>query len=479
MKRRTVFVIGLVWFVCSLWIGAAMAAEVATVKVPNLNVRSGPGKNHDTVFRLVEQTQVRVIGKKNGWLKIDHNGRTGYVIDNSRFVTLTTIEEFDKTSKDSHVVYADPGHARLKELDAKAETIHEQLKASQSELEQVTRKEQTVLNDINAAEQALDSARREVRQARSEVAALQEKVEQIEQQYTVLEKEIQVGQAYASQRLAALYKLNWIGRIQLLATAESFFDFVSRKSALGHILTEDEAVLSKLKDDQAALEITLEQLNTSKAEKRSSELALNRRIDALSVEQQRRSALLKKIRNEKELKRAALKALKLAARDLDSTIDKLGMEEPPVEKVTVVTPTGGQVQPFKTYKGLLSWPVKGRIVSFYGPYRDEKTDVVNFQSGINIKAERGEPIRSVSAGNTIFAGWFKGFGNMLIIDHGDHYYTVYAHLEEFFKVKGDYVDKEEVIATVGDTGSLTGPALHFEVRYHGKPMNPLDWINKG
>jgi murein hydrolase activator len=67
---------------------------------------------------------------------------------------------------------------------------------------------------------------------------------------------------------------------------------------------------------------------------------------------------------------------------------------------------------------------------------------------------------------------------MLIIDHGDHYYTVYAHLEEVFKIKGDRVEKDEVIATVGDSGSLMGPGLHFEVRHHGKPMDPLQWIKK-
>jgi septal ring factor EnvC (AmiA/AmiB activator) len=105
--------------------------------------------------------------------------------------------------------------------------------------------------------------------------------------------------------------------------------------------------------------------------------------------------------------------------------------------------------------------------------------VTNFQSGISIKAERGEPIRSVSDGHVIFANWFKGFGNMMIVDHGDHYYTVYAHLEEVFKVKGDRVDRGEVIATVGDSGSMRGPALHFEVRHHGKPIDPLKWIQKG
>jgi len=67
---------------------------------------------------------------------------------------------------------------------------------------------------------------------------------------------------------------------------------------------------------------------------------------------------------------------------------------------------------------------------------------------------------------------------MIIIDHGDHYYTVYAHAEELFKTKGDPVEAGDVIATVGDSGSIEGPGLHFEVRYHGKPVDPMQWIRK-
>ena len=124
-------------------------------------------------------------------------------------------------------------------------------------------------------------------------------------------------------------------------------------------------------------------------------------------------------------------------------------------------------------------PVKGKIISFYGPYQNTKFNVVNFRSGIEIKADRGEPIRTVCDGQIIYADWFKGYGNMIIINHGDNYYTVYAHAEELFMSKGDTVEMGEVVATVGDSGSMIGPSLHFEVRHHGKPVDPLQWIKKG
>ena len=338
------------------------------------------------------------------------------------------------------------------------------------------RKEQSVLQRLNALDQALNTARVQIRAARAGVSDLQAGIEEIGRQTEALQAEIQANETYASQRLVALYKLNWIGRIHLLATAESFYDFINRRSALQSILRQDERLLEKLHQAHTNLESLLEQLNLRKAEKRAMELELGKQIHALNQEQVRRTGLLATIRNEKTAALAALEELTMAARELDSTVQGL-------RSVTVLPPKTGTDQEkqkvFGAYKGLLSWPVKGKIVTFYGPFRDDRYNVTNFQSGINIQAERGEPIRAVSDGHAIFSSWFKGYGNMLIIDHGEHYYTVYAHLEEVFKVKGDRVENGEVIATVGDSGSLTGPGLHFEVRHHGTPMDPLQWIKKG
>jgi septal ring factor EnvC (AmiA/AmiB activator) len=461
--------------------GAARAAETGVILVDDLNVRSGPGTQHAVLFKLPEKSRVRILSRSQEWLQVEFKGRKGYILDDPRFV--------DRRKADP---IGDPPaaeKAKLKDLHRQAEKIEEQLEASQGQLERMTRKEQGVLDEVNAAEEALESARREVRQAQAETRALEQKVTAIQEQYTRLDKEIKAGEAYAAQRLVAVYKLHWMGRIQLLASANSFFEFVQRKSALERILSQDEALLAKLRTDQAAQEALLEQLKAGQAEKQAAELALNQRISALAAEQERRGQLLKKIRSEKELERTSLLALRRSAQELDKTIAALAAVpdtpvRPPQKPAAPEAderppaPGGGSVG-FEAYKGLLDWPVRGKIISTFGPYTDQKSNLVNFQSGLNIQAERGEPIRAVAEGHAIFANWFKGFGNMLIIDHGNHYYTVYAHLEELFKVKGDRVEKGEVVATVGDSGSLAGPALHFEVRHHGKPVDPMQWIRKG
>jgi len=440
--------------------------ETGTVLVPDLRMRSGPGTDYRVLAGLEKGTRVKILGKDNGWLQIEQGSLQGYVIDREDFVAVAGNAGAGQAKPQKELKNSVPG----------AETFHSRLRQARSDLATTSRKEKSVLDEFNAAEEALNLARQQVRNTQADMAGLDARIEDIEAQSRDLEAALSTGEAYAARRLSALYKLNWLGRIHLLATADSFFDFIRRRSSLQRILAQDDTFLESLNNDKIALESLLTQLNAKKAEKRSLELTLNDRIASLSDRQERRRALLKKIRSEKELEIAALKALRQAAADLDTEVMHI---EPSAPKSAPSSKNKSDDKTFDAYKGLLSWPVKGKIITFFGPHRDKEYAVTNFQSGIDIRAERGEPIRCVADGYTIFSNWFKGFGNMMIIDHGNHYYTVYAHLEEVFKVKGDRVEKNEVIATVGDSGSLVGPALHFEVRYHGKPVDPMQWIRKG
>jgi len=458
------------------WGGATAATEVGTVLVSDLNMRSGPGREHGVVLRLARDTQVRVLGREAGWLKIDHRGRKGYILYDARYVRLTTFA--GPKAPEVTDTRSGPGPEELKRLRKKAETLHEKLKTSQTQLGAMSDQERALMDEVNAAEKALDHARRQVRATRAVLEDLDQRIKTIQQESAALEKAIRDGEAHAAQRLVALYKLHQVGRIHLLASADSFFDFINRKAALERILARDDELLQQLRNDRARLEALLEKITVSKAEQRELNAALQPRIHLLDAEQKHRTALLDNIRNAQELEQAAFKALNQAARELDAAMQAIGPGSAPDRTGTraAVRPSGGS---FEENKGLLNWPVRGKIVSFFGPYRDENSNLVNFQSGINIQAERGEPIRAVGDGYVIYSSWFKGFGNMIIIDHGVHYYTVYAHLEEVFKVKGDRVENGEVIATVGDTGSLRGPGLHFQVRHHGTPVDPLQWLDKG
>jgi septal ring factor EnvC (AmiA/AmiB activator) len=224
-------------------------------------------------------------------------------------------------------------------------------------------------------------------------------------------------------------------------------------------------------DNRLDLEAARSRLEAHQNEKRRRADEYQKQIKQMAAERSQRAKLLAHIRKEKSSQLAAIESLKLAAQDLDEKIKNLDIESAAAtpQKYTAA-------EPFEAYKGLLKMPVKGKIISLFGKFKNTSYQVLNFRSGIEIQTERGEPIAAVYAGKILYADWFKGYGNMIIIDHGENYYTVYAHIEEAFKSTGDTVETGEVIATVGDSGSISGPKLYFEVRHHGKPLDPMQWL---
>jgi septal ring factor EnvC (AmiA/AmiB activator) len=248
-------------------------------------------------------------------------------------------------------------------------------------------------------------------------------------------------------------------------------EFIQRKAALEHILAHDEKIRREMAEDQADLKEVLANLKTHKIQKKTRAAAYEAQVKLMSQDRSTRTRLLADIRSQKALELAAIDALTQAANDLDSKIKSLNRNMQAVDAEKNIMQLA-----FPAHKGLLIIPVTGRIASLFGPYKNRKYDITNIRSGIDIKADKGEPVRSVFQGKVLYSSWFKGYGNMIIIDHGNNYYTIYAHLEETFKSKGDAVETREVIATVGDTGSIGGAKLYFEVRHHGKPENPLEWL---
>jgi murein hydrolase activator len=342
------------------------------------------------------------------------------------------------------------------------------------EILSISEKETSIINELENLSRSLNTARQKSASIQKDIRAIDKQINENHNRSQILSKKINRNENYAYRRLVALYKLNQLGKLNLLASADTLYDFFQRKLALEDILEQDDKILTMLLKNQTELSSIRQKLYDQKKRKDTLQSRLSVQIVNASRKQKKRTRLLKEIRNKKTLTLAAIKSLKQSAEALDSTISEFKKENPGNRPYAGTSP-----HVFSDLKGLLIMPVKGKIVAFFGPYTNARFKIVNFRSGINIRSERGEPIHAVYKGNTLYANWFKGYGNMIIIDHGDHYYTLYAHAEELFKKKGDPVEAGEVIATVGDTGSLAKPGLHFEVRHHGQPIDPVPWMNQG
>jgi septal ring factor EnvC (AmiA/AmiB activator) len=446
----------------------AESHEIGIVTVNTLNVRPAPTIMNTPLELIKKGEKVSILEHLNGWLKISHKGRIGYIRNLKQYVHIMPkiLEAKKKENGDNSV--------DIERFRKEAVDINRKIEKGRDRVLTFTREEAAIVSSLNDIDLALNQARKRVSSLKFELTALRDKTIETIQASDSLKKRINAGEDYIFKRLVALYKMNWLGKIYVLASAQSMYELFKRKKSMETILAYDEKIRKNLMDNKAELQQLLVRLNSQKTEKLSLEADLIKEIAVMSGERLKRSGILAGIRNKKSLELAALESLKQAAADLNYTIKSLNIETGPLKQKKNVLPKS-----FSSLKGLLNMPVKGKIVNLFGPHKNKKLNVVNFQSGIEIKADRGEPIRAVFDGQILYATWFKGYGNMIIIDHGENYYTVYAHAEELFASKGDTIDKGDVVATVGDSGSMIGPSLHFEIRHHGKPVDPLEWIKKG
>ncbi|MCF8067590.1 MAG: peptidoglycan DD-metalloendopeptidase family protein [Desulfobacterales bacterium] len=450
-----------------LWIGFSTAAypasgpSVGIIKASDLNVRPVPGSSMAPIFKLQKGTRVDILEDTGKWLKISYKSQTGFIIDNSDYIEIISLG----SGKDEEVY----------SVKAITDDINKKIETRQAEIERITRDEKNIVKNLNNLDLSIDKTVKQASRTRSELLALSKKIDENMTAYDTLTASIKTQEEYLSVRLVALYKLNQVGAVHFLSTADSMFELFQRKKSLEHILSHDESVLNRYLVEKEKTTNLLKKLNEQKKQKLAKEAEYNKQIKALSEDRNKRSSILVNIRDKKSLEMAVIKALEEAAKNLDHAIDKMDLE-PGFIVHEKLKPSN---RSFADSKGLLNGPVNGKIISSYGAYRNKKYNIESFRSGIDIAAKRGDPVKAVSYGEVIFADWFKGYGNMIIVDHGKSYCTVYAHVEEMFKAKGDVVATDEVIATTGDSGSITGTGLYFEVRHHGKPVDPLKWIKKG
>ena len=346
-----------------------------------------------------------------------------------------------------------------------------QIEAKQAEAAAYTRKERRLVDELDDMSRLVNQTRKEVAASREKERGLAEETNKTEADLMVMAREIDALSGNAAGRLAALYKLHQLGTLPVLASADSMFELSTRKTALERVLAMDTALWEKLSAKKTRLEALHQTLARQKQAQQENNGILSGQIDALMTRSKAHAALLSDIRGKKAAMAAALDSMKKSAVSLDREVNRHDWEIHPSE----ATETTPGKKTFPSLKGLLQLPVTGKITGRFGTSTGSG-ETQTIRNGIHIQAASGEPIRAVSDGTVIFADWLKGYGNLLILDHGNGYCTVYAHGEDLFKAKGAPVMRGDVIGTVGDTGSLEGAGLYFEIRHHGKPIDPLGWL---
>jgi septal ring factor EnvC (AmiA/AmiB activator) len=358
------------------------------------------------------------------------------------------------------------------EPTASLERLQHELDTRRARVEAYARREQGLLDTLDAVDQSAARISQEVVRARREsreAAAALHLAEATAQRFEA--ESIDTRRALAA-RAVQLYREGKAGPLRFLAGAESLPDLLARARALRFALERDGTLLAQAKTQRDALVRAQEEAARSAAANARALQRLDDRAHALDLERESKRALLAGLRTDGDRERSALAELEAAARALEETLAGLGATLP---KHAPAAPA----VPFTSLRGRLRAPVPAPVARRFGRVVDADFHTAIFRKGFEFSAPAGTGVRAVAAGEVRFAGWFRGYGRMVILDHGEGYFTVSAHLDEIRVALGDPVAADQSIGTVGDTGSLSGPLLYFEIRRGSEPLDPARWLTGG
>jgi murein hydrolase activator len=358
-----------------------------------------------------------------------------------------------------------------------------QLREERAKAADARRREAGLLTQLEEIDRELAQKRRHIRLLDGRIRRAQAEIRDLEAEIGRLEARRAGQQEMLGRRLRALYKLHVQGGV--LPQVLSGEDPVAQAVRLRHLTTLATVDARAIREYR----LTTEGLEDRKhrVERRRGELAglrgeAERERAEADREADRRRMLLAKVREEREYHDRVVGELSQATRQLEAFIRELQAKQRRVVKAPSTTrarPVPDDVPPgvaFGTLRGRLLWPVDGPVVGEFGPQVHPRFGTKTFRNGIDIAATEGVEVLAVHRGQVVYAGWFRGYGNLIIVDHGSEFFTLYAHVADIQVAEGDEVKPGQSIGTVGDTGSLQGPRLHFEVRYQGKPQDPAQWL---
>ncbi|MDR1979386.1 MAG: peptidoglycan DD-metalloendopeptidase family protein [Synergistaceae bacterium] len=339
----------------------------------------------------------------------------------------------------------------------------------------------SLLGRITDLQQNSKMAQQQVKLLELQSNKLQRSMTELDREITTTSRQVDDLIRELRVRVVNMYKYGSREGLNLLLSAENTHEAVASAYLLDRLSRYDQVVIdellskmNELEQGKRSLEKNKEQLTTRTEELNAQREKYNSSINETNV-------ILSGVQRERQKAEAAAKEMEQAQQEIGRTIFAL-MQRKKTREPDKKTKNEGSA-PAPKYPSLargsmLDWPVQGPIDRPYGSHVHPVFKTKSFNSGIDIRASSGAPVRAAAPGEVLFEGWLRGFGQVVIVDHGQNISTVYAHLASTRVKEGDAVQSGTVIGTVGNTGTMESYSLHFEVRVKESAKNPLDYLKK-
>lgn len=344
--------------------------------------------------------------------------------------------------------------------------IKSKISAEKKKITREVKREKSVLGRVRVANKKLNAYQKELLEYNKKLKDTNKKLLKIEAGLKKHRKRIRTEEDLLSKRLRAIYKEGDPSYLKVVVTASDPNDFLQRLKYITIIANYDAELISHYKSDMQILKGTKKELQKTAKNLTIYKKHIQKKKDEIFRERKKKQTLLYKIRNRKSTYEKVQNELLEASKELSTLISLLENSYLSDQSLT-----------FHERKGFLPWPVKGKVITTFGKVKNKRFQIYTFNNGIEISAPIGKNIRAIHDGEVLHSGTLKGYGLMVILGHGKDYYSLYAHLSKSFVQKGDKIKKSQTFAHSGDSDSLNGPSLYFEIRSKRIPEDPLKWLS--
>lgn len=347
------------------------------------------------------------------------------------------------------------------QLDA----IGQEIKAATHNLATTRMARDSANTELRKLETALSETHRRLAELQEEQVGLEQQMDKLQERHEHLNTERDEQLAALGKQLSGLYRLGSTPELKLLLNQDDPARLDRFQTYLNRLAEARREILDKLDQLETALIENRKEL--AEQRKMLDELALSLEEHGADLAQQaaKREKLVAKLDSQFATDEARVVKLD---QDRAHAEHVLRQVQESLERLNRPPPSTG----IEYTQGDLPWPTQGRIKSSYHADRGVH------RNGLVIATGEGSPVRAVHAGRVVFADWMRGFGNMLIIDHGDHVMTLHGHLQHFSVEVGQPVQRGDTLGAVGTTGGQSAASLYFEVRRDGSPIDPNQWMTQ-
>jgi septal ring factor EnvC (AmiA/AmiB activator) len=357
-----------------------------------------------------------------------------------------------------------PAHAQR---PSELERIRTDITRLKTRLDEVRRQARTVERELEEVDLELGIRTRELELAAAAEARLDGEQKQLETQIAGLVPRIAQQKNDLRKRLVALYRLGGLSYVRLLLALEDDRNPIEAISMLSYLVSRDSRLVSRFQSTQTQLAARRGQLADRRERLRQTKVLVEQRRRAVAVAHAQQQSVLARLRTEETGATQQLAALEEKARRLQRLVNSLSQQKRGI-------PPG--VTDIRVVQGALDWPVRGKVIERFGRQRNPKFATYTVNNGLKIEAAPNTQVRAVFQGTVLFSQWFKGYGNLIILDHGNRVFSLYGNLKQPAVAVGDRITTGQPIAGVGESEEAASGHLYFEIRNDNRPEDPQKWL---